>query len=152
MSAMILRSFLYGAMAAALGAAAAFSLPTPRGTEARAPSPDHSDVVDGRRAWQRHACADCHTILGAGSFYAVDLTTVYRRSGEAGIRRAVRTPEQVTTWRSMPHLPVTDGELDDIVALLRWANEIGSHDWPPEDARLRVSRPLARGPLPEATP
>jgi nitric oxide reductase subunit C len=151
MSASILRPFLYGAMAALLGIASAVTLETRRGTVARAasPAPD-SDEVDGRRAWQRHACADCHTILGSGSFYAVDLTTVYRRSGEAGIRRAVRTPEQVTTWRSMPHIAVTDDELDDIVAFLRWTSEIGSHDWPTEDARLRISLPPAGARSPEA--
>jgi len=145
MSGSILRSVLYGAVAAALGIGAAVALETARGTAARAATKEpHSDVVEGRRAWQHHACADCHTVLGSGSFYAIDLTTVYRRSGEAGIRRAVRTPEQVTTWRSMPRIAVTDDELDDLVAFLRWTSEIDGHDWPAEDARLRVSAPLAR--------
>jgi nitric oxide reductase subunit C len=96
-------------------------------------------VVAGKRAWHRYNCNDCHTILGFGSYYGPDLTKVYLRQGAEGITRAVRTPEQVTTWRKMPHLPLRDEELGDLVAFLRWTGEIDTHDWPPQDRRLHAS-------------
>jgi nitric oxide reductase subunit C len=107
-------------------------------------------VADGRRAWRRHDCSDCHTLLGYGTQYGPDLTKVYGRRGEDGIRRAVRTPEQVTTWRSMPHLPVTDRELAGLVAFLQWTSGTSPEDWPVAGIRQRVSareagRPRADG-------
>src|SRR5512139_599272 len=41
---------------------------------------DH--VVAGKRAFERHNCNDCHTILGFGGYYAPDLTRAYARLGE----------------------------------------------------------------------
>jgi cytochrome c2 len=97
---------------------------------------EHPDrhVVDGHRVWQRHRCGDCHTLLGSGSEYGPDLTRVYWRQGADGIRRAVRTPERLTTWRSMPHLPVTDTQMDDLVAFLRWTGSLDLEEPKPEEA------------------
>jgi nitric oxide reductase subunit C len=136
----IARWFCWVGTLLSLGILAILTVDTHRQVNARAYSetPD-SHVVDGKRAWHRHNCNDCHTILGFGSYYGPDLTKVYWRRGEEGIRRAVRTPEQVTTWRSMPHLGVTDQELADLVAFLRWTGEIDTHGWPPQDRRQPVA-------------
>lgn len=96
-------------------------------------------VAEGRRAWRRHDCGACHTLRGYGSYYGPDLTKVYWRRGAEGIRLAVRAPEQVTTWRSMPHLPVTDRELADLVAFLQWTSGIDPDDWPIPGSRQRIS-------------
>jgi nitric oxide reductase subunit C len=94
-------------------------------------------VVAGKRVWQKYNCNDCHTILGFGGYYAPDMTKVYWRRGEEGIKGVVRTPEKFTTWRRMPHFPLTEQELSDLVAFLKWTSEIDTHDWPPQDAKLR---------------
>lgn len=147
----VARWILYVGTVTSLGLFLALTVDTHRQVKALS----HADKLDaravaGKRVWHRYNCNDCHTILGFGSYYASDLTKVYWRRGEDGIRRAVRTPEQVTTWRSMPHLAVTDQELTDLVAFLRWTSEIDTHDWPPQDRRLRakaggVARGMSRG-------
>lgn len=102
-------------------------------------------VVAGKRVWQKYNCNDCHTILGFGGYYAPDMTKVYWRRGEEGIKAVVRTPEKFTTWRKMPRLPVTDQELTQLVAFLKWTSEIDNHDWPPQDAKLRRTAQAAVG-------
>jgi nitric oxide reductase subunit C len=94
-------------------------------------------VVAGKRVWQKHNCNDCHTILGFGGYYAPDMTKVYWRRGEEGIKAVIRTPEKFTTWRKMPRLPVSEQELTELTAFLKWTSEIDTHDWPPQDAKLR---------------
>ena len=110
-------------------------------------------VIAGKRVWQKYNCNDCHTILGFGSYYAPDLTKVYWRQSIAGIKAVVRTPEKFTTWRKMPRLPVTEPELDDLVAFFRWTSEIDTHEWPPQDRRFRTAgaQAMALGTTPGAT-
>ncbi|MBI3989653.1 MAG: c-type cytochrome [candidate division NC10 bacterium] len=110
-------------------------------------------VVAGKRVWQKYNCNDCHTILGFGSYYAPDMTKVYWRRGSEGIKAVVRTPERFTTWRKMPHLGLTDLELQDLVAFLQWVSEIDTQDWPPQDQKLRAAagRAVALGVSPGAT-
>ena len=97
-----------------------------------------TEVIAGKRIWQKYNCNDCHTILGFGGYYAPDLTKVYWRRGGEGIKAVIRTPEKFTTWRKMPRLSVTERELDDLVAFLRWTSEIDNHGWPPQDQTLRA--------------
>jgi len=94
-------------------------------------------VVAGKRVWQKYNCNDCHTILGFGGYYAPDLTKVYWKRGAETIKGAIRTPEQFTTWRKMPRLPLSDRELADLVAFLQWTSEIDTHGWPPQDQKRR---------------
>ncbi len=94
-------------------------------------------VVAGKRVWHKYNCNDCHTILGFGAYYAPDMTKVYWRRGDEGIKAMVRTPEKLTTWRKMPHFPLTEQELTDLVAFLKWTSEIDTNEWPPQDAKLR---------------
>ncbi|HWT83717.1 MAG TPA: cytochrome c, partial [Candidatus Methylomirabilis sp.] len=84
-------------------------------------------VVAGKRVWHKYNCNDCHTILGFGGYYAPDMTKVYWRRGEEGIKAMVRTPEKLTTWRKMPHFALSDQELNDLVAFLKWTSEIDTH-------------------------
>jgi nitric oxide reductase subunit C len=94
-------------------------------------------VVAGKRVWQKYNCNDCHTILGFGGYYAPDMTKVYWRRGEEGIKAMIRTPEKLTTWRKMPHFALSEQELNDLVAFLKWTSEIDTNEWPPQDAKLR---------------
>lgn len=110
-------------------------------------------VVAGKRVWHKYNCNDCHTVLGFGSYYAPDMTKVYWRRGAEGIKAVVRTPEKFTTWRKMPHLAITDQELTDLVVFLKWTSEIDTHEWPPQDQKLRpvAGRSVALGVGPGAS-
>ena len=110
-------------------------------------------VIAGKRVWHKYNCNDCHTILGFGSYYAPDMTKVYWRRGGEGIKAVVRNPEQFTTWRKMPRQNVSDQELDQLVAFLKWTSEIENNDWPPQDRKFRAAagRAVALGVSPGAT-
>src|SRR5512143_984587 len=73
-------------------------------------------VVAGKKVWHKYNCNDCHTILGFGSYYGPDLTMVYKRRGPARIRTAIMTQEKATTWRKMPHKPLSEQELIDLLS------------------------------------
>ncbi len=103
------------------------------------------EVVAGKRVWHKYNCNDCHTILGFGSYYAPDMTKVYWRLGDQGIRRIVREPEKFTTWRKMPRFPIADEELANLVAFLKWTSEIDTNEWPPQDQKLNPDLRARRG-------
>jgi nitric oxide reductase subunit C len=93
-------------------------------------------VVQGKRVWQKYNCNDCHTILGFGGYYAPDMTKVYKRIGQEGIREAVRKPQVVfaNSWRKMPQQNLSDKEVEDLIAFFKWVSEINTNDWPPQDS------------------
>ena len=70
-------------------------------------------VVAGKRAFERHNCNDCHTILGFGGYYAPDLTRAYRRVGEDAIKRRLEHPEIAwqRSYRKMPQQHLTQQEV-----------------------------------------
>lgn len=89
----------------------------------------NEEVVAGKRVWHKYNCDDCHTILGFGGYYAPDMTKVYWRRGEEGIKAVVRTPEKFTTWRKMPRVAASEQELADLVTFLKWTREIDTNTW-----------------------
>jgi nitric oxide reductase subunit C len=105
-----------------------------------------AQVVAGKRAFQRHNCNDCHTILGFGGYYAPDLTRAHDRIGEDGIKRRLIQPEVAFagSYRKMPQQNLAEQEVADIAAYLRWVNGIENHDWPPQDSTARWKRSTER--------
>jgi nitric oxide reductase subunit C len=103
-------------------------------------------VVAGKRAFERHNCNDCHTILGFGAYYAPDLTRAYARLGEDAVRRRLEAPEKVfaDSYRKMPQQHLAAKEIEDVVAFLRWVSNIENHDWPPQDSPNRWKRSTER--------
>ncbi len=99
-------------------------------------------VVEGKRAFEKYNCNDCHTILGFGAYYAPDLTKVVQRIGEDGIRIRIKDPEKAlaSSWRKMPNLKVSDAEIDNLIAFFTWVGNIDNGDWPPQDSKKRLSR------------
>ena len=111
----------------------------------------HADALDahvvaGKRAFERHNCNDCHTILGFGAYYAPDLTRAYARLGEDAVRRRLESPEVVfaSSYRKMPQQHIPKEEIEDLVAFLRWVSNIENHDWPPQDSTKRWKRSTER--------
>jgi nitric oxide reductase subunit C len=96
-------------------------------------------VVAGKRAFERHNCNDCHTILGFGGYYAPDLTRAYLRLGEDGVRRRLESPEVVfkDSYRKMPQQHLSRDEIEDLIGFLAWVGGIDNHDWPPQDSPHR---------------
>ncbi len=96
-------------------------------------------VVAGKRAFERHNCNDCHTILGFGGYYAPDLTRVYTRVGDETIRSRIERPEVVlaASYRKMPQQHVPPAEIVAMIAFFRWTSEIENGDWPPHDSEVR---------------
>jgi nitric oxide reductase subunit C len=103
-------------------------------------------VVEGKRVFERKNCNDCHTILGFGAYYAPDLTRAHARLGEDGVRRRLEAPEIVfaSSFRKMPQQHLSAGEIEDLVAFLRWVSNIENHDWPPNDSPNRWKRSSER--------
>jgi nitric oxide reductase subunit C len=103
-------------------------------------------VVAGKRAFERHNCNDCHTILGFGAYYAPDLTRAYARLGEDAVRRRLEQPEVAfaASYRKMPQQHIPKAEIEDLVAFLRWVSDIENHDWPPQDSKARWKRSTER--------
>ena len=103
-------------------------------------------VVAGKHAFERHNCNDCHTILGFGGYYAPDLTRVYTRLGEDAIRRRLEHPEVAfaDSYRKMPQQHLSEAEINNLVAFLRWVSNIENHDWPPQHSEARWKRSTER--------
>lgn len=103
-------------------------------------------VVAGKRAFQRHNCNDCHTILGFGGYYAPDLTRVHTRLGSDAIKRRLAQPEVVfkDSYRKMPQQNLSPQEIDEIAAYLAWVDGIQNHDWPPHDSTALWKRSTER--------
>ncbi len=100
-------------------------------------------VVRGKRIWERHACVDCHTLLGEGAYFAPELGNVWLRYGGKEDPKAAREglkawmkaqPSKVEGRRQMPQFHLTDDELEDLVNFFEWVSRIDTQGWPPTKA------------------
>lgn len=109
-----------------------------------------AQVVEGKKVWQKYNCNDCHTILGIGGYYAPDMTKEAKVRDAAWLKAYMKDPQKVKpAYRVMPKLPLTDQELDNLVAFLEWTSNIDTNDWPPKPlVKVTVStRGKAEGPV-----
>ena len=102
-----------------------------------------ASVSHGKRVWERHACINCHTLLGEGAYFAPELGNVWVRYGgrddPAGAREAFKgwmqaQPSGVPGRRQMPQFHLTDQELDDLASFFEWTSRINTQGWPPNVA------------------
>jgi nitric oxide reductase subunit C len=101
-------------------------------------------VAAGKRLWEKHACINCHTILGEGAYFAPELGNVMTRWGVApgdheGAFTALKgwmdaMPTGIEGRRQMPNFGLTDDEYREIADFLLWTNTIRTQNWPPNDA------------------
>ena len=103
-------------------------------------------VVAGKRAFERHNCNDCHTILGFGGYYAPDLTRAHPRLGADAVARRLAHPEVAFagSYRKMPQQNLAETEIQNLVTYLRWVANIENLDWPPQDSMARWNRSTKR--------
>lgn len=106
-------------------------------TTQKLPKLDHREnltpaVVRGKHIWEVNNCIGCHTLLGEGAYFAPELGNVYKRRGGEFIKVWIKAqPTGVPGRRQMPQFNLSDQELDDMVAFLKWTSEINTQNWPP---------------------
>jgi len=89
-------------------------------------------VIAGKKIWETNNCIGCHTLLGEGAYFAPELGNVYPRRGPEFIKAWIKSqPSKVPGRRQMPNFHLTDQQLDDLVAFLKYSSEIKTHKWPP---------------------
>ena len=90
------------------------------------------DVARGKHIWETRNCVGCHTILGEGAYFAPELGNVYTRRGPEFIKAWIKAqPTGAPGRRQMPQFHLSDQELDDLVAFLKYTNGINTNNWPP---------------------
>jgi len=92
-----------------------------------------AQVVHGKRVWEKHACIDCHTLLGEGAYYAPELGNVIKRRGEAYVRTVLET-DAVQGWgatRKMPQFDLSKEDINGLIAFFKWMGNINTSNWPP---------------------
>lgn len=94
-------------------------------------------VAAGKKIWETRNCIGCHTLLGEGAYFAPELGNVYkRRGGDQGGTEFIKAwikaqPTGAPGRRQMPQFNLTDQELDEIAAFLKYVSEINTSNWPP---------------------
>ncbi len=100
-------------------------------------------VAAGKRVWEKHACINCHTILGEGAYFAPEVGNVMTRWGvlddpEAAFETLKGWMEAMPTGiegrRQMPNFNLTEEEIRDLSNFLIWTDHIDAQGWPPNDA------------------
>ena len=104
-------------------------------------NPITPSVAAGKLVWEKHACIDCHTIMGEGAYYAPELGNVWVRFGgrddPEGARDALKAwmngqPSGVEGRRQMPQFHISDADLDHLIDFLKWTSEVNTQNWPPK--------------------
>ena len=100
-------------------------------------------VAKGKALWEKHACINCHTILGEGAYFAPELANVMTRWGVADDPQAAfdalkgwmdAMPTGIEGRRQMPQFNLTDEEYQDLANFLIWTSKINTQGWPPNEA------------------
>ncbi len=100
-------------------------------------------VARGKRIWEKHACINCHTLLGEGAYYAPELGNVWVRYGgkddPAAAREGLKAwmksqPTNIEGRRQMPQFNLSEEELEDLVNFFEWTSRIDTQGWPPNNA------------------
>ena len=100
-------------------------------------------VAAGKHLWEKHACINCHSILGEGAYFAPELGNVMIRWGvqddPAAATEALKTwmdamPTGIEGRRQMPQFNLTDEEYQDLANFLIWTSKINTQGWPPNEA------------------
>lgn len=96
-------------------------------------------VAAGKKIWETRNCIGCHTLLGEGAYFAPELGNVYkRRGGDAGGTEFIKgwiqaQPTGTPGRRQMPQFNLSEKELDEIAAFLKYVSEINTSNWPPNN-------------------
>ena len=100
-------------------------------------------VVAGKHIWERHACVNCHSLLGEGAYFAPEVGNVMVRwavqDDPVAATEALKAwmdamPTGIAGRRQMPNFNLTDEEYRQLSDFLIWTSKINTQNWPPNDA------------------
>lgn len=100
-------------------------------------------VVRGKHVWEKHACINCHTILGEGAYFAPEVGNVMTRWGVLDDPESAfeslkgwmeAQPTGIPGRRQMPNFNLSDEEIRDLTNFLIWTDNIDAQGWPPNEA------------------
>lgn len=100
-------------------------------------------VVLGKHVWEKHACINCHSLLGEGAYFAPEVGNVMTRWGvDDDPDAAYETlrgwmeamPTGIEGRRQMPYFELTEDEYRGLADFLLWTGTIDTQGWPPNDA------------------
>lgn len=94
---------------------------------------NRGDAAPGKQAsngitiWQEKNCQSCHQIYGLGGYMGPDLTNI---SSEPAKGTAYAKAFIKYGSAKMPNFQLTDEQVDDLVAFLKWVDRSGSSKVP----------------------
>jgi len=100
-------------------------------------------VAAGKHVWEKHACINCHSIMGEGAYFAPEVGNVMTRWGVIddpnGAFETLKgwieaQPTGIEGRRQMPRFNLTDDEIRNLANFLIWADKTDTKNWPPNDA------------------
>ena len=107
----------------------------------------HAELTDsvarGKHVWEKHACINCHTLMGEGAYFAPELQNVMARWGvdddpetafEIMQAWMESQPTGIEGRRQMPQFNLSEQELRDLTDFFIWVNGIDAQGWPPNEA------------------
>ena len=112
-------------------------------TESTAHAELTDSVARGKHVWEKHACINCHTLMGEGAYFAPELQNVMARWGvdddpetayEVMQGWMESQPTGIEGRRQMPNFGLTDEEYRGLSDFLLWVDTIDAQGWPPNDA------------------
>ena len=100
-------------------------------------------VENGKRIWEKHACINCHSLIGEGAYFAPEVGNVFIRYG--GDKDPAQAKDMIKSWmksqpsgapgrRQMPQFNLSDKELNDLADFFEWTARIKTNNWPPNKA------------------
>ncbi|WPP02960.1 cytochrome c [Methylocella tundrae] len=103
-------------------------------------NPISAEAAHGKRIWEQKACFDCHTLFGEGARFAPEIGKVWLKYGgakdPAGAEEALKgwfaaQPTGVPGRHQMPQFHLSDSDMHDLIAFLRWTSAVDTQNWPP---------------------
>lgn len=80
---------------------------------------EHAALIEeGRAAFTRVGCSNCHIVRSVGTGLAPDLSRVGAKYGIAYLERWLRDPREVRPSGHMPPLELTEGDIRALAAYL----------------------------------
>ncbi len=103
----------------------------------------NESAIRGKHLFDQNNCMGCHTIFGEGAYYAPELTKVWERRGEAFIKAMLKDPQAMyPNDRKMTNFHLTDQQIDDLTAFLKWAGNVDLNGFPAKPD-LKPAEPAA---------
>jgi nitric oxide reductase subunit C len=102
-------------------------------------NPISAEAAHGKRIWEKKACFDCHTLFGEGARFAPELGKVWIKYG--GDKDPAATEDTFKAWfaaqptgtegrHQMPQFHLSDSDVHDMAAFLRWVSKVDTQNWP----------------------